>query len=96
MYDNGYLGLAYYKSGDNKKAIEYFKKMCQLAIQFDSMDRITVMNSVMFKGKEFDKFTLGSTFVAKSRVKELLTKTYPLSDRFKETEEFKEIISMLS
>ena len=53
-------------------------------------------NATMFNGKEFDKHTLGSTFVAKSRVKELLTKKYPLTDNFKETNEFKEIIQMLN
>lgn len=96
MYDNGYLGLAYYKSGDNKKAIEYFKKMCQLAIQFDSMDRITVLHSTMFEGKTFDKQTLGTTYIAKMQMKERLTEKYPLSDEFRNTDEFKEIIEMLS
>lgn len=92
----GHIGMKYHLVGDNLKALVNFRKNAELAVKFDSMDRITVMNSVMFKGKEFDKFTLGSTFVAKSRVKELLTETYPLSDEFKETDEFKEIISMLN
>ena len=33
---------------------------------------------------------------AKNRVKKLLTKEYPLTDKFKETNEFKEIIQMLN
>ena len=54
------------------------------------------MHSVMFDGKEFDKQTLGTTYIAKMQIKELLTKKYPLSDDFKSTAEFKEIIDMLS
>ena len=96
LYNHGYLGLRYYELGDNKSALEYFCKMCELAVKFDSMDRISVMHSVMFEGKEFDKHTLGSTYVAKMQVRELLTEKYPLSDEFKECAEFKEIIKTLS
>ena len=53
------------------------------------------MHSVMFEGKEFDKHTLGSTYIAKMQVKELLTEKYPLTDEFKSTTEFEEILSML-
>lgn len=95
MYNHGYLGLMYFNLGDNAKAIESFRKMCELAIKFDSMDRITVMHSVMFEGKEFDKHTLGSTYIAKMQVRALLTEKYPLSDEFKAAEEFKKIIEML-
>lgn len=92
----GHLGISYFKMNDYKNAIHNFKKSAELAIKFDSMDRITTMHSTMFEGKVFDKHTLGSTFIAKSRVKERLTKKYPLTDEFKETNEFKEIIQMLN
>ncbi len=92
----GQLGVNHFKLNDYKNAINNFKKSAELAIKFDSLDRITTMHSTMFEGKEFDKHTLGSTFVAKNRVKKLLTKEYPLTDKFKETNEFKEIIQMLN
>lgn len=92
----GHLGVKYFKLNDYKNALHNFKKSAELAIKFDSLDRITTMHSTMFDGKEFDKHTLGSTFVAKSRVKKLLSKEYPLTDKFKETNEFKEIIQMLN
>ena len=69
--------------------------MCDLAIKFDNMDRITIMNSVMFEGNKFDKHTLGTTYVAKTQIKELLTEKYPLSEEFKSSDEFKEMISSL-
>ena len=96
LYNYGHLGVRYFKLGDNKNALANFRKQCELAVQFDSLDRITTMNSVMFEGKEFDKHTLGTTYIAKMQVKELLTEKYPLSDEFKSSEEFKEIIAMLS
>ena len=95
MYNYGHLGVRYAKLGENEKAIENFRKMCSLAIKFDSMDTVTTMHSVMFEGKKFDKNRLGSTYNAKSRIKHLLLNRYPLSDEFKNTEEFKNIIKML-
>ena len=96
LYNYGHLGIRYFKLGDNENALKNFRKQSELAIEFDSLDRITTMHSVMFEGKEFDKHTLGTTYIAKMQVKELLTEKYPLSDSFKSTAEFKEIISMLS
>lgn len=49
----------------------------------------------MFEGNKFDKHTLGSTYVAKMQIKELLTEKYPLSDEFKASAEFKEILDIL-
>lgn len=96
IYNYGHLGVRYFKLGDTANALENFRKMCELAIRFDDMDRITTMHSVMFEGNKFDKHTLGTTYIAKTQIKELLTQKYPLSDDFKATKEFKEIISMLS
>ena len=95
IYNYGHLAVRYFKLGDNANALENFRKMCNLAIEFDNMDRITTMHSVMFEGKEFDKHTLGSTYIAKMQIRELLTEKYPLSDEFKSSAEFKEIIAML-
>ena len=96
IYACGYVGYLYVKKGDLEKGLEYFTKEAELAKRFDSLDRITVMHSLFFEGKEFDKHTLGSTFVASSSVKTLLEEKYPLSDEFKAMPEFKEIISMLN
>ncbi len=90
-----HLGVKYHNIGDYENALSAFKKSAELAMKFDSLERNTVMHSVMFEGREFDKHTLGSTFVAKSRAKELMTKKYTLSDEFKSTAEFKAIISSL-
>ena len=49
----------------------------------------------MFEGNKFDKHTLGTTYVAKPQIKELLTETYPLSEEFRGSDEFQELISIL-
>ncbi len=95
LYNYGHLGLRYYETGNKEKALHSFRKMCELAVRFDSLDRITTIHSVMFEGKIFDKHTLGSTYVARMQIKELLTEKYPLSDDFKTSTEFKSLISML-
>ncbi len=95
IYLHGFIGVRYHKLGDNKNALDYFRKMCDLAIQFDNMDRITVMHSVLFEGKDFDKHSLGSTYCAKSHVKELLTEKYPLSEEIKNAPQFQTMISLL-
>ena len=71
------------------------ERLMEVAIKFDNMDRITTMHSFMFKGKEFDKHTLGSTYVEKTQAKELLTKMYPLSEEFKKSDKFKEMLLSL-
>lgn len=95
IYKYGYLGVYRHKNGDNEKALLSFKKCAELAIQFDSLDKITVLNSELFNGKEFNKDTLGSTYKAQNRFKMLLTETYPLSEDFKSLNEFKEILKAL-
>lgn len=95
IYNYGHLGVRYYKLGNKDNALESFGKMCSLAVKFDNMDRITLMHSVMFEGKEFDKHRLGSTYVARKRVKELLTEKYPLSDEFRKSDEFTKLIIAL-
>lgn len=95
IYNYGHLGVRYFKLGDNVNALESFRKMCDLAIKFDNMDRITTMHSVMFEGNKFDKHTLGSTYVAKMQIKELLTEKYPLSEDFKKSDEFKKLIGLI-
>lgn len=95
MYDHGHLGHFYFVKGEKEKALFHLRKSAELAVQFDEMDRVTVLHSTLFSGKEFDKHTLGSNHIAKSRMKYLMTEKYPLSDEFKASDEFRKIIEML-
>ena len=91
----GMLGWFYFEQGDEEKALHNLRRSAELAVKFDNLDRITNLHSTLFEGKTFDKQELGTTFIAKSWMKENLH-NYPLSDEFKERKEFKEIISMLN
>lgn len=95
MYNYGHLGCLYYKLGDIEKALENLRKSAEIAKQFDELPQISVRHSFLFDGAEFDKNTLGSTHIACSRMKYLMTERYPLSDEFKASEEFKEILEIL-
>lgn len=94
-YDYGHLGHLSFEVGNEEKAIEYLRKSAELAKRFDNMDRITTMKSKLFNGKTFDKETLGSTYIASTRMIQLFTEKYPLSDEFKSKKEFKDIIEYL-
>lgn len=94
-YAYGHLGHLYFESGNKEKALENLKMSALLAKKFDEMDRITTMHSKFFNGREFDKHTLGSTYIASTRMYELMIERYSLTDEFKETKEFKEILKIL-
>ncbi len=91
----GMLGWFYFEKGDEEKSLQNLRQAAELAVKFDNLDRITVLHSTLFEGKTFDKQELGTTFIAKSWMKENI-RNYPLSDDFRNRPEFKEIIAMLS
>lgn len=91
----GLLGWFYHLEGEDEKALMNLSKSAELAVEFDNLDRITILHSTLFEGKTFDKQTLGSNFIAKEWMKENITVHYPLSDEFKSTAEFKEIVAIL-
>ena len=95
IYGCGYLGYLYARKGDYEKAAQFFEKEAELAARFDGLDRITVMHSRFFEGREFDKNTLGSDYSAKDRVRQLIEEKYPLPDEFRATPEYKKVIDML-
>lgn len=95
IYAYGHLGHLYFEKGSREKALENLKMSALLAKQFDETDRITVMHSKFFNGREFDKHTLGSTYIASGRMYELMTERYPLTEEFRQTREFREILEIL-
>lgn len=95
MQNYGHLAVRYSLKGDYEKALDNLRKSAELAKKFDDLDRVSIMNSKLFEGKEFDKHTLGITFVAKSRMKKLITEKFPLPDELKATDEFQKIINEL-
>ncbi|MBR3587942.1 MAG: helix-turn-helix domain-containing protein [Clostridia bacterium] len=95
IYNYGHLAVRFFRIGDNKNGFANLRKSAELAKKFDSLERKTIMHSKLFEGKEFDKHTLGSTYVSSSQMIHLFTKKYPLSDEIKNSDEFREIIKIL-
>lgn len=94
IYNHGHLGHWYFLEGNYEKAIENLRKCAELSVKYDSMDNETILNSHLLKGVKFTKTQRGKTMC--QRMKFLITERYPLSDDFKSSAEFKEIIDMLS
>lgn len=96
IYDYGYLGVKKHLNGKNKEAMECFKRSAELAKKFDKLPAISTHTSFLLEGLIFDKTkTYIGTDKAQNRVKFLLLNKYPLSDEFKASAEFKEILDML-
>lgn len=96
IYNYGYLGYLYFLSDNREKALENLRICAELAKRFDNLPEITTHTSMLLNGKNFNKNTLGSTYIACSHIKRLMLEQYPLSVEFKNTDEFKEIIERLN
>ena len=98
LYNYGYLGQYYHRLGDDKKAIENLKKCAELAKCFDEMPNITERTALLFKGttvnKQEDIDIYLDTSVCRQMTNHMLN-NYPLSDEFKATPEFCEILNIM-
>ncbi len=88
------LGVKKFVAGDEKAALEHFEKGLKLAKSYDEMPDILVHTSKAVKGLEFDKtkayrFWEGSFF---EDMKDGLMRRPELTEKFKNSEEFKKMI----
>ncbi len=93
VYNYGHLGHWYFEVGDFEKSLENLKKASVLAKKYDEMPSTSEMKSLLLEGKVFTKTARGKTLC--ESMKHHMTVNYPLSDEFKNTEEFKKIIGIL-
>lgn len=90
------LAEMYFNKNEAEKGYYNLEKLVKSAKRFDEMDRVTVMHSKMFDGREFDKNVLGSTYVATMQIKEKLSdEQFNIPDEYRNSERFKEILSIL-
>lgn len=97
IFNYGYLGVIRHNNGDDKGALECFRKEAELAVEYEAMPDVTTHTSYLVEGLEFNKATAfkgGSDNIAHA-IKDALLEGYPLSDEFRATEEFKAIIEIL-
>lgn len=97
IFNYGYLGVIKHNNGDDKGALECFRKEAELAVKYEAMPDITTHTSYLVEGLEFNKTTAfkgGYDNIAYA-IKDALAEGYPLSDEFRATEEFKKIVESI-
>lgn len=97
IFNYGYLGVIKHHNGDDKGALECFRKEAEIAVKYESMPDFTTHTSHLVEGLEFNKATAfkgGYDNIAYA-IKEALEDGYPLSDEFRATEDFKKIVEYI-
>lgn len=96
IYNNGYIGVKNYLNGDAEGALKHFEAAARLAKEYDSLPDVSVHTSFLLENLEFDKtkMLIGSGKMTE-RMKHHMTVNYPLSDEFKASKEFRQILEIL-
>lgn len=90
LYNYGHLGHWYFEVGDEENALKYLKIAAEYAKELDDLADVTERNARFYEQEKiFHEMQMCK------RMKELMTKHYPLSDEFKSKPEFQEIIKIL-
>ena len=90
LYNYGHLGHWFFEIGDEDNALKHLKFAAEYAKELDELEEVTERNA-----KYYENEKVYHEMKMCTRMKELMTKHYPLSDEFKSKPEFKEIIKML-
>ncbi len=90
LYNLGHLGHLYHQTGDDEKALKYLKYAAEYAKELDGLPDVSEKAMRFYNAGPIHRETNASQFM-----KLVMTVHYPLSDEFKATDEFKEIISIL-
>ena len=98
IYTYGDLGEAYQCLGDDKKALLNLRKCAKLAKRFDTLPDETERHNLFFEGTVYKKSDDPSVFSDSSLcalMTEYMLEHFSLSDEFKATSEFQEIINIM-
>jgi hypothetical protein len=98
IYTYGHLGELYHRIGDYDKAYENLKTCAQLAKKFDTMPNETERTALFFEGTKLNKQNDVSVYLDTSVCNQMtryMTEKYELSDDFKNTYEFKNILDIM-
>lgn len=98
IYNYGYLGQFYQRLGNEKKAVENLKKCAELAKNFDTMPNITQRHGLFFEGQTLNKQEEVNVYLDTSVCMQMtnhMLNHYPLSDAFKATPEFRQVLDIM-
>ncbi len=93
IYTYGNIGRMYEYMGDNENANKYLRICAEYAKKYDKLPEKTERHAQFFEDKTFKKTSRGHTKC--ERIKYCFLNSYRLSDEFKSTQEFKDIIEYL-
>ena len=84
------LGICFFERRREEEALHYLKIAAEYAVKCDSVfDNTETVAKFYEQERDYREMNMCT------RMKELMTKHYPLSNEFKSKPEFKEIIKML-
>ncbi|MBQ9228885.1 MAG: helix-turn-helix transcriptional regulator [Eubacterium sp.] len=98
IYTYGDLGEAYHLLGNNEKSLQNFRKCAELAKRFDTLPDEVKRHNLFFEGTVYRKSDDPSVYADSSLcnlMREFMLEIFSLSDEFKATSEFKEIIHIM-
>ena len=93
IYNHGHLGRFYFETGDYENALKNLRTSALLAGKYDLLPDMSERSAQFFEGMHYEKSHQRKTM--RERMKYLMTEKYPLSDDFKSSSEFLEILSLL-
>ncbi len=94
IYNYGNLGRLYCEIGDTENALSNLRKSAELAKKYDSLPSVTERNSLFFENTKFEKTEKGHTMCERMKIN--MTEKYTLPIHIKESDKFKEIISLFN
>lgn len=98
IYTYGLLGELYHRIGKYDKAYEHLRICAQLAKKFDTMPNITERTALFFEGTTLNKQEDVAVYLdtsVRDQMTRYMTEKYGLSDAFKSTPEFQNILDIM-
>ena len=92
IYNYGHLVYLYAEIKDYEKSLENLRLCAEAARKYDSMPDNTERSCQFFENTQYKKKQQGKTMC--ERMKFLITERYNISDEFRKSKEFKEIMNM--
>ncbi len=93
IYGYGQLGSLYFIIGNTEEALKNLRTCAELSKKYDSLPQTVTSSSLLFNGKEFTKKERGKTYC--ERMKDKILNDYSLSEAFKKSKEFREILEIM-
>ncbi len=92
IYNYGHLGYLNFQLGNTEEALKNLKICAKLSKRYDEEPQTVTSNCLLFNGSKFTKKQRGKTYC--ERMKDKMLNEYPLSEKFKQSNEFKKILKI--